>query len=90
VAFRVSGEILVLDEIFAVGDAAFRAQCEARYRQHAAAGGSGLIVSHDPGVITSFCQRALLLDGGRIRAGGRPDEILEAYLNLPRASEIGL
>lgn len=90
VAFRVAGEVLVLDEIFAVGDAAFRAQCETRYRQHAAAGGSGLIVSHDPGVITSFCQRALLLDGGRIRAAGRPQEVIEAYLGLPQAAEVGL
>jgi ABC-type polysaccharide/polyol phosphate transport system ATPase subunit len=90
VAFRVSGEVLVLDEVFAVGDAGFRAQCEARYRQHAAGGGSGLIVSHDPGVITSHCQRALLLDRGRIRAAGAPDAVLDAYLALPRAAEVGL
>jgi len=89
VAFRVPGDVLVLDEIFAVGDAGFRAECEKRYRQHAAAGGSGLIVSHDPGVIAGFCQRALLLDGGRIRAAGAPDEVLEAYLDLPRGREVG-
>lgn len=89
VAFRVAGDILVLDEIFAVGDAGYRARCEARYRQHAAAGGGGLIVSHDPGVITSFCQRALLLDRGRIRAEGRPEDVLEAYLALPQAKEVG-
>lgn len=89
VAFRVSGHVLVLDEVFAVGDAAFRAQCEARYRRHAAGGGSGLIVSHDPSVIRGFCRRALLLDGGRIRAAGSPDEVLEAYLGLPRQRELG-
>src|SRR5207249_2315816 len=54
VAFKAVREILVLDEIFAVGDAGFKARCEERYRQLRAAGRTVLIVSHDPRTIASF------------------------------------
>ena len=64
VAFAAVREVLVLDEIFAVGDAGFRARCEARYGELREAGHTVLMVSHDPRTISTFCDRALLLDGG--------------------------
>ena len=48
VAFRAVREVLILDEIFAVGDAGFKERCQARYRQMHRAGHSMLLVSHDP------------------------------------------
>jgi ABC-2 type transport system ATP-binding protein len=80
IAFKAVREILVLDEIFAVGDAGFRARCEARYRELRAAGHTVLMVSHDPRTISSFCDRAVLLDGGRIVMEGPGPEVAEHYL----------
>jgi len=82
VAFKAVREVLVLDEIFAVGDAGFKARCEERYRQLRAAGRTVLIVSHDPRTIAAFCDRALLLDGGRIVADGQADKVAERYVSV--------
>jgi ABC-type polysaccharide/polyol phosphate transport system ATPase subunit len=80
VAFAAVREVLVLDEIFAVGDAGFRARCEERYRELRAAGHTVVLVSHDPRTVSRFCDRALLLDNGRVVGEGPPDAIAEAYL----------
>ena len=79
VAFKAVREVLVLDEVFAVGDARFKARCEERYRQLKADGHTMLLVSHDPNAV-SLCDRALLLEGGRVVATGTPTEIYAAYL----------
>ena len=80
VAFRAVREVLVLDEIFAVGDAGFRERCEARYRELHRRGHSIIIVSHAPHVIEEFCNRAILLEGGQIAGKGSGREVAEAYL----------
>jgi ABC-type polysaccharide/polyol phosphate transport system ATPase subunit len=80
VAFRAVSDALVLDEIFAVGDAGFRAKCEARYRELHAAGHAVLLVSHDTRVVESFCTRAILMDAGRIVAEGSGAEVTARYL----------
>ena len=85
VAFRAVREVLVLDEIFAVGDAGFRAKCEARYRELHAAGHTVLLVSHDPRVIESFCTRAILMESGRIVAEGSGAEIARQYVTTTTA-----
>src|SRR5262245_9152445 len=59
VAFQAVREVLILDEIFAVGDAGFRARCEERYRALHAAGHTILLVSHTPSIIGEFCARAI-------------------------------
>jgi ABC-2 type transport system ATP-binding protein len=82
VAFAAVREILVLDEIFAVGDAGFRARCEQRYRALHAAGHTLVMVSHAPGIVATFCTRALLLEGGRIVLEGSGDEVAAAYEKL--------
>jgi ABC-type polysaccharide/polyol phosphate transport system ATPase subunit len=81
VAFKAVREVLILDEIFAVGDAGFRARCEARYRELRAAGHTAIIVSHDPRIIASFCDRALLLEDGRISAEGAAGQIADRYVS---------
>jgi ABC-type polysaccharide/polyol phosphate transport system ATPase subunit len=79
VAFMAVREVLILDEIFAVGDAEFKQRCRQRYQQIHASGRSILLVSHNPWDITEFCDRALLLEGGRIILDGAPDEVAAAY-----------
>ena len=80
VAFEAVQDVLVLDEVFAVGDAGFRAKCEQRYRELRQAGHTIVLVSHTPPIVTQFCDRAALLDGGRVVALGTPAEIVAAYL----------
>jgi ABC-2 type transport system ATP-binding protein len=81
VAFRAVRDVLVLDEVLSVGDAGFRARCEERYRELRASGRSAIIVSHDPRIVATFSDRALLLDGGRIVSEGSSEAIAEQYLS---------
>jgi ABC-2 type transport system ATP-binding protein len=81
VAFRAVRDVLVLDEVLSVGDAGFRARCEERYRELRASGRSAIIVSHDPRIVATFSDRALLLDGGRIVSEGPSEAIAEQYLS---------
>ena len=82
VAFQAVREVLVLDEIFAVGDAGFRERCEDRYRELRSAGHTVIMVSHDPRIISEFCDRALLLDGGRIVMDGASADVADRYVSM--------
>jgi ABC-type polysaccharide/polyol phosphate transport system ATPase subunit len=81
VAFRAVREVLVLDEIFAVGDAGFRKRCEDRYRELRNAGHSAIIVSHDPRIISTFCDRAVLLEKGRLVTDAPAADVAARYLS---------
>ena len=82
VAFQAVREVLVLDEIFAVGDVGFRERCEERYRQLKSLGHTVIVVSHDPRIISSFCDRALLLDGGHIVMDGASADVADRYVSM--------
>jgi ABC-type polysaccharide/polyol phosphate transport system ATPase subunit len=82
VAFKAVREVLVLDEVFTVGDAGFRRRCEDRYRELASQGCTVVLVSHETSPVESFCSRALLLEGGKIALEGSGREIVQAYLEL--------
>jgi ABC-2 type transport system ATP-binding protein len=82
VAFKAVREVLVLDEIFAVGDAGFRARCEKRYGELRSQGHSVLMVSHDPETIARFCDRALLLEAGRVVMTGDAKRVAARYLSM--------
>jgi ABC-type polysaccharide/polyol phosphate transport system ATPase subunit len=80
IAFEAAREILILDEVFAVGDAGFRLRCEARYRELHARGHTVVLVSHEPRTVSNFCDRALLLEEGRVAVCGTGPQVAEAYL----------
>jgi len=82
VAFRAVREVLILDEIFAVGDAEFKERCQARYRELHREGHALLLVSHEPRTIAAFCDRALLLEDGRVAMDGPSADVAAAYLQL--------
>ena len=82
VAFRAVRQVLILDEIFAVGDAGFKERCQERYRALHRRGHSMLLVSHDARTIAAFCDRALLIDGGRILMDGPAAAVAARYLSL--------
>jgi len=82
VAFHALQGVLILDEIFAVGDAGFRRRCEERFREFRQRGQAAIVVSHDPRVISTFCDRAILLNAGRIVRDGSPRDVADAYLAM--------
>lgn len=76
-AFRP--DILIVDEALSVGDAYFQHKCFKRIKEFREEGTSLLIVSHDSGAIQSMCDRAVLLQGGRVISDGDPVEVMDAY-----------
>ena len=72
-------EILVLDESLAVGDVHFVKKCEERIEHLRGRGTTLLLVSHLAEAVRQHCQRCIWLEGGRLRADGRPDEVLDLY-----------
>jgi ABC-type polysaccharide/polyol phosphate transport system ATPase subunit len=88
IAFQAVREVLVLDEVFAVGDAGFKARCEERYRQLHAQGHAVLLVSHAPPVIAEFCDRALLLGRGQFLMEGPARQVAERYVSMLTSREL--
>lgn len=82
VAFRAVRDVLILDEVFAVGDAGFKERCQQRYRDLHRAGHAMLLVSHEPRTIAAFCDRALLLEEGEIVLAGSAETVAHRYLEL--------
>lgn len=76
-AFRP--EILIVDEALSVGDAYFQHKSYSRIREFCAAGTTLLLVSHDRSAIASLCSRAILINEGKIRKDGAPEEVLDYY-----------
>jgi ABC-type polysaccharide/polyol phosphate transport system ATPase subunit len=86
VAFKAVRDVLILDEVFAVGDQEFRTRCEERYRQLSAAGHTVVLVSHEPRIVSTFCTRALLLEGGAIALDASGAEVVAEYGRLLSSS----
>ncbi|CAA9479723.1 MAG: hypothetical protein AVDCRST_MAG85-590 [uncultured Solirubrobacteraceae bacterium] len=72
-------DVLLMDEIHAVGDAAFRAHSFERVERILARGASAILVSHSPGLIRERCSRIIWLDRGEVRAEGTFEEIAPLY-----------
>jgi homopolymeric O-antigen transport system ATP-binding protein len=79
VAAHLEPEILILDEVLAVGDAAFQRKCLGKMQDVASEGRTVLFVSHDLAAVEKLCGRAILLEGGRCTADGRPSETIARY-----------
>jgi len=82
VATEVDPDILLLDEILAVGDAPFRQKCFARIEAFRRAGKTILFVTHDMAQVCKYCDRAVLLEKGEIMAEGDPNEVVRSYMTL--------
>ena len=80
VAIHVDADILLIDEILAVGDAGFAAKCFNRLKEIKAGGTTIVIVSHSMGQIEEICSRSFWIHQGKIAAGGNPREINMQYL----------
>ena len=81
IAIRARGDILILDEVLAVGDAAFQEKCN-DYFKSLKNKQTIILVTHDMENVKRFCDRAILLEDGKIIKDGKPDEVADAYLKL--------
>jgi lipopolysaccharide transport system ATP-binding protein len=80
VAAHLEPEILIVDEVLAVGDAAFQKKCIGKMQDVARDGRTILFVSHSMGAIRGLCNRVVWMDQGRVRMNGPTMEIIDAYL----------
>ena len=87
VAAHLDPEILIVDEVLAVGDAAFQQKCLGKMGDAARQGRTILFVSHNMAAVRSLCRRVLLLEAGRIVMDGGPDGCINRYLGF--AAEAG-
>src|SRR5579875_3462181 len=78
-AVQVDADILLIDEVLAVGDAAFQQKCFDEFARLKREGRTVILVTHAMSVVEHFCDRAMLLDEGRVLALGEPREITERY-----------
>lgn len=80
VAIHVQADILLIDEILAVGDAGFQAKCFQRLEEIKESGTTIVIVSHSLDQIEKICQRSIWMRDGRVMMEGKPKQVHEAYL----------
>jgi homopolymeric O-antigen transport system ATP-binding protein len=80
VAAHLEPEILMMDEVLAVGDAAFQQKCLDKMRDIRQQGRTILFVSHDMAAVTRLCRRVVLLERGRVVADGDPSAVVNQYL----------
>ena len=91
VAAHLDPEILLIDEVLAVGDAGFQKKCLGKMGEVASQHGRTVFfVSHNMGAVRSLCEQAILIDGGRLVMSGKPGDIISHYLSasMPKDSEI--
>ena len=90
VAVHSDPEILLIDEVLAVGDAAFQEKCLAKMQEFRSQGVTIVLVSHSMELVEEFCERALLLNGGGVLADGAPTEVVKRYTDLISHPEAAL
>ena len=80
VAINVDADILLVDEVLAVGDQHFQEKCIAKMKELKEQGKTMVFVTHSLGTVKDFCNRAVWLNQGVIKMDGNPDEVIEEYL----------
>ena len=81
VAAHLEPEVLIVDEVLAVGDAAFQKKCLGKMESFARSGRTVLFVSHNMEAVRTLCQRCVWLKNGRLHQDGKAEEIVENYFN---------
>ena len=81
VAAHLEPEILIVDEVLAVGDAAFQQKCLGKMSDLASCGRTIFFVSHQMSAVQALCTHAILLDAGRVQVAGKKEPVISAYLS---------
>lgn len=87
ISAHLNSDILLLDEVLAVGDAAFQAKCLRRIGDMKKNGTTMILVSHDLGAIERVCDRALLMERGEVIGDGSPNDVIAKYQSLAATLE---
>jgi ABC-type polysaccharide/polyol phosphate transport system ATPase subunit len=87
IAVSVEPDVLLCDEVLAVGDESFRQRCYDRMLEFRDAGRTLVLVTHDLGAVHQFCDRALWLQGGVIERDGDPRDVVRAYIREVNAGD---
>jgi len=82
VATRAEADILLIDEVLAVGDADFQRKCFDYFKSLKKSGKTVIFVTHDMGAVREYCDRAILIDNGVISLEGKSDRVADEYLKL--------
>jgi ABC-2 type transport system ATP-binding protein len=82
VMLQADADVLLIDEVLAVGDAAFQQKCADVFREMKAGGKTIVLVTHEMATVEAYCHRAMLIDSGKIQMSGDPVEIGREYLRL--------
>jgi ABC-2 type transport system ATP-binding protein len=88
VAINVDPDILLVDEVLAVGDAAFQDKCMEKFAEFRRAGKTVVVVSHAMGTMRTLCDRVAWLERGNLVEVGRPDELIDRYIDEGHSSRV--
>jgi ABC-type polysaccharide/polyol phosphate transport system ATPase subunit len=87
VAIHVDPEVLLVDEVLAVGDEGFTHKCLDKFAEFKRRGKTILLVTHSLGMVERFCDDAIWMDGGRLKAKGDPKRVVGTYISDVETSE---
>lgn len=79
VAIKAQGDILILDEVLAVGDEAFQRKCNDYFLERKKSGKTTILVTHDMGAVKKYCNKAVLIEHGLVKAYGEPFDVANQY-----------
>ncbi|WP_205401683.1 ABC transporter ATP-binding protein [Streptococcus lutetiensis] len=79
VAIKAQGDVLILDEVLAVGDEAFQRKCNDYFMERKESGKTTILVTHDMGAVKKYCNRAVLIENGLVKAYGNPFDVANQY-----------
>lgn len=79
VAIKAQGDILILDEVLAVGDEAFQRKCNDYFLERKSSGKTTILVTHDMSAVKKYCNRAVLIENGLVKAYGDPFDVANQY-----------
>ena len=79
VAIKAQGDVLILDEVLAVGDEAFQRKCNDYFMERKESGKTTILVTHDMGAVKKYCNRAVLIENGLVKAYGNPYDVANQY-----------
>lgn len=79
VAIKAQGDILILDEVLAVGDEAFQRKCNDYFMERKKSGKTTILVTHDMGAVKKYCNKAVLIEYGLVKALGNPENVANQY-----------
>ncbi|MFZ1759347.1 MAG: ABC transporter ATP-binding protein [Streptococcus suis] len=79
VAIKAQGDVLILDEVLAVGDEAFQRKCNDYFMERKKSGKTTILVTHDMSAVKKYCNKAVLIDNGLVKAYGEPFDVAGQY-----------